>query len=406
MTHKPINQAIILAGGKGTRLGDATKDTPKPMLPILEGGRPFIECLIDGVARRGYQDIVIVAGHLGDVIETEFHGRDWRNAHISVLREQQPLGTGGCLAAFAHRLEDRFVMMNGDALFDMNLRALEIAAGDLGTTATLALRKVDDVSRFGRVTVDGTAIRAFHEKDPTFEGEGLINGGIYCFDKKIVDLIHPGACSLETDVFPVLASQEQVHGVQFDGYFLDIGVPESLAQGRRELPEVLRRPAVFFDRDGVLNKDEGYTHRVEDLQFLPGAIEAIRHVNDKGWLAIVVTNQAGVARGYYTMDDVRKFHAAMQGELYKAGAYIDEFYVAPYHPDGIIPEFSIAHEDRKPGPGMILKAFQDWNITPEQSFLVGDKPSDVKAAKTAGLKGVFYDGGNLHSLVLQHMQAD
>lgn len=148
------------------------------------------------------------------------------------------------------------------------------------------------------------------------------------------------------------------------------------------------RPAAFLDRDGVINVDHGYVFRPEALAFTPTAIEAIRALNDAGYLVIVVTNQSGVARGLFGADDVERFHSHMQQALARGGARIDAFYFCPFHPDGTVDVFAREHEDRKPSPGMLLRAMRDWRIDPARSFMIGDKASDVEVAERAGIDGV------------------
>ena len=145
------------------------------------------------------------------------------------------------------------------------------------------------------------------------------------------------------------------------------------------------RPAAFLDRDGVINVDHGYTYRPEDLVFTPTAIEGIRLLNRAGYLVIVVTNQSGVARGLYGIDDIERFHAHMQAELGRAGARIDGFYHCAYHPEGVIAEFAREHEDRKPAPGMLLRAMREWNVRRDGSFMIGDRTSDGESAAAAGI---------------------
>ena len=149
-----------------------------------------------------------------------------------------------------------------------------------------------------------------------------------------------------------------------------------------------RRPAAFLDRDGVINIDLGYVSRIEDLAFTPTAINGIRALNEADYLVLVVSNQSGVARGLFTMNDVDRFHEHMRCELAAQGARIDAFYYCPYHRDGVIAQFAIDHEDRKPGAGMLLRAMRDWSIAPERSFMIGDKPSDMTAAARAGIRGL------------------
>lgn len=166
------------------------------------------------------------------------------------------------------------------------------------------------------------------------------------------------------------------------------------------VPVPVAKPALFLDRDGVLNEDRGYVHRWEDFQWVPGARETVATFNRAGWLVIVVTNQSGVGRGYYSEDDVHALHARMQADLTRAGGRIDAFYHAPQHPDA--PVEAYRHPDpplRKPNPGMILQALADWPIDREASLLIGDKPSDLEAALRAGIRGVLFDGGDLHAFL-------
>lgn len=390
-------QALFLVGGRGTRLGAMSANTPKPMQEIAPGVR-FLDLLLENAARMGFADLVLLAGHLGDQVETAYHDRRVGEATIRVVRESQPMGTGGALAQAAEALDEHFVLLNGDSFFDINLRALTAAPLPEGG-GRLALRMVEDTARYGSVRLNDAKISAFVEKNPDLTGPGLINGGIYYLDRAMVSRIEAPS-SIESDVFPELVREGRLEGLPFEGYFLDIGLPETLAQAQRETAALRVRPAAFLDRDGVLNEDHGYTHRMDDLAWMPGAREAIRLLNDRGYRVIVVTNQAGVARGFYDEDAIGTFHAGMQAQLAEVGAFVDAFYHCPYHADGKVPAYTVEdHPDRKPNPGMILRALKDWHVDKDKSFLIGDKPSDMEAARRAGLPGHLYTGGNLQALV-------
>jgi D-glycero-D-manno-heptose 1,7-bisphosphate phosphatase len=160
------------------------------------------------------------------------------------------------------------------------------------------------------------------------------------------------------------------------------------------------KPALFLDRDGVLNEDQGYVHRWDDFRWIPGAREAVAAFNRAGWLVIVVTNQSGVGRGYYSEADMHALHARMTAELRAAGAHVDALYFCPEHPEAADPRYR--HPDppnRKPNPGMILQALADWPIDRQRSLLVGDKPSDLEAALRAGIRGVLFEGGDLKAFL-------
>ena len=166
------------------------------------------------------------------------------------------------------------------------------------------------------------------------------------------------------------------------------------------MPETLLRPALFLDRDGVLNEDPGYVYRWEDFRWIPGARETVAAFNRAGWLVIVVTNQSGVGRGYYTEADVHQLHERMAQDLARVGGRIDAVYHAPHHPDATLEIYRHPDPpDRKPNPGMILRALAEWPIDREASLLIGDKPSDLEAALRAGIKGVLFEGGDLQQFL-------
>jgi D-glycero-D-manno-heptose 1,7-bisphosphate phosphatase len=392
-----VKQALFLVGGRGTRLGALSANTPKPMQEIAPGVR-FLDLLLDQAARHGFTDIILLAGHLGEQVEATYDGQRVREATIRVIREPSPQGTGGALKLVAGALDPTFVLSNGDSFFDFNLRAL--AARPLGESlGRIALRHVPDAGRYGSVQLDGARISAFLEKDPTRTGPGVINGGVYLLNRDITRQLSAPS-SLEVDAFPKLVAERRLEGMQFDGYFLDIGLPETLALAKSETAALLVRPAVVFDRDGVLNEDTGYTHRPDQLVWRTGAREAIRMLNDRGYYVFVATNQAGVARGLYDEAAISAFHAHMQEQLAEAGAHIDAFYHCPFHPEGSVAQYRVAdHPDRKPNPGMILRAIGEWPVDRTRSFLIGDRQSDIEAAERAGLPGHLYEGGSLADLV-------
>jgi D-glycero-D-manno-heptose 1,7-bisphosphate phosphatase len=229
-----IEQALILVGGKGTRLGAITAQTPKPLLEIAPG-RVFLDYALTHLACEGVKQTILLAGHLGEQVEARYQGATLWGMKISVIREPEPAGTAGALLYAKDVLEPVFYMLNGDSLFKFPTRELGNVLGpdDMGA---LALRRVENASRYGAVTLENGRILAFREKDPSLTGSALINGGVYALRKTILAQIAASPCSIESDVFPALAIVGVLAGAEFDGYFLDIGLPDTLEQGRRELP--------------------------------------------------------------------------------------------------------------------------------------------------------------------------
>ena len=161
----------------------------------------------------------------------------------------------------------------------------------------------------------------------------------------------------------------------------------------------MKSKAVFFDRDGVLNKDVDYLYKISDLRWVEGAREAVAYLTQLGYKIFIVTNQSGIARGFYTVEDMQKLHENMQRKIAASGGRIEKIYYCPHHPEGSVPEYTGVCDCRKPKPGMLLQALAEYDIDKEQSFLVGDSKRDVEAAEAAGVEGYLYTGGNLLDFV-------
>ncbi len=394
-------QAVILAGGRGTRLGPLTRQIPKPLLPI--GGRPFLDHLVWNLSRHGIDDIILSCGYLGEQIADHFRGRGEGKVRIRSFIESTPLGTGGALRFLAPELADHFFLLNGDSLFDINYLDLPLPSGiSADALATLALHPVSDASRYGRVETNGARIVRFLEKD-AHPHPGLIHAGLCWLDRPLVDRIPDGFSSLERDLFPLLATEGRLFGKQYGGYFIDIGIPDDYHRADRALLSWHRRPALFFDRDGVINVDHGYIHTPDQFEWISGAIQAIRWCNEHGHLVIIVTNQSGIARGLYDDAQFWALTAWMADELATRGAHMDAVYYCPHHPSaGMAPQ---SCRCRKPHPGLLEQAMSEWDVDRGRSLLIGDKASDLEAAQRAGITGHLFPGGRL-DLFLQEVIHD
>ena len=392
---------MILAGGRGTRLGALAEATPKPVLDV--GGKPFLFWLMRELQRFGIERFVILGGHLAPALVREVEALTPmlpKAAGVEVLAEPSPSGTAGALLGAADRLDERFLLCNGDSLFDTNLAPLlaEAAADPASVLARLLLRRTADTARYGAVTLQDDRVSAFRERPKTSSCGGLVNAGIYAVDRAILARLAP-VCSLERDVLPALATEGVLRGTVAAGWFIDIGVPEDLARARAELPGRLARPALFLDRDGVLNVELGHVGTRARFEWMAGAREAVRLATDAGWHVFVVTNQSGVARGLYDEQAVRALLDWMAEEIRRAGGTIGDARYCPFHPEAPLPEYRRASDWRKPGAGMLLDLMRAWTLDPARCVMVGDKPTDMEAAAGAAMEGHMFVGGNLHAFV-------
>jgi D,D-heptose 1,7-bisphosphate phosphatase len=363
-------------------------------------GVPFLEILIAEASRRGFSRIVLLASP-GASPAIDFARELDRSRRfccgIDVLVVPEEVGTAGALRFAAPRLEEQFVLLDGQTWFDFNWLDLASALRSMpSATGVLALRRDPEGSHDGVVVLDGEKVVSF---EPRQGAPGsLMNAGVLVCRRTVLEQL-PAAGSLETAVLPKLAAEDRLGGRVYDGFYVDIGVAAGIEQALAEVPLIRQRPAAFLDRDGVLNVDHGYVHRPRQLTWIPGAVDAVKWLNDRGFYVFVITNQSGVARGYFTEDDVRRFHAHLAAELRGAGAGIDDFRFCPHHPQATVMHYRAACHWRKPQPGMILDLMQHWPIVAHRSFVIGDKSSDVQAATAAGIRGYRFTPGNLCDLV-------
>lgn len=385
-------QCVILVGGLGTRLGALTGGLPKPLTTV--GGRPFLAYLLWHARRFGFRRVLLLAGHRGEAVRQFATDPHWTEGlDVEVVVEPEPLGTGGALRNAVDRLDERFLLLNGDSLFDFNWLDLQALAIDHpGNPVAMSLRHEPDASRFGVVERDGERVIGFSERGDA--RGGAINGGVYLLRREVAAAC-PDHGSFERDVLPKLAAENRLVGRPQQGFFLDIGIPAALEAAQTLTPASTRRGAVFFDRDGVLNVNHGYIHRWDQFEWVEGAAEAVKLANDRNLFAFLVTNQSGVARGYYEEAAIHVLHEEMQRALRAMGAHLDDIRYCPHHPEGVIPKYARASDWRKPEPGMILDLARHWPVDMERSVLIGDNTSDLEAAAAAGIAGRLFESGRL-----------
>ena len=379
-----MRQAIILAGGFGTRLQKVVKDNPKPMAPIQN--RPFLFYLLSYLKKNKFTDIVISVGYLKEQI-IEYFGDNFLGMNISYAIEEKPLGTGGAIINSLQNIDQSqpVVVLNGDTFIEIDYDELLENHDRSEKIITIALKNIENSSRYGFVEIQNGIICSFKEKSLTPQS-GYINSGVYVIDPAIfTQHTFEKKFSFETDFLVKCTKILQINTFKADNYFIDIGIPEDYQRSQAEIPQIARNKALFLDRDGVINIDHGHVGKIEDFDFVDGIFELCQKAQNSGHLIVIITNQAGIAKGYYSEEDFLTLTSWMETEFRKNGVTISKTYYCPYHIEGKIEKYKKESEDRKPNPGMILKAIKEFNIDPNQSILIGDKDTDIEAGERSGV---------------------
>ncbi len=396
----------IIAGGKGTRLG--SQELPKPMVQIA--GKPILEYQIEIAKKYCLNDIFIFSGYNADKIVNYFgNGKKW-GVNISHIIEEVPMGTSGAIKQNEHIFNDRFMVLYGDTIFDIDLKRMIEFDSLRKPVGTLLVHPNDHPDDSDLVEIDSQFnIVQFHSK-PHPEGKyfrNLVNAALYILSPEIFKYIPSNQKSdFGKDIFPViLQNAGSLNAYPTSEYIKDMGTPERLKKVSDDLisGKIARlnvgnkRKAIFLDRDGVINEEKGNLFRIDDFVLIPGVTEAIKKINQSEYLAIIVTNQPVIAKGFCSEKELRKIHDKMEYQLGQQGAFIDAIYYCPHHPErgfaNEIPSLKFNCECRKPKTGMITSAKTDLNIDLTGSFIIGDSTTDIQTGINAGLNTILVRSG-------------
>ena len=371
-------EAVVLAGGFGTRLAHVVPDVCKPMAPVA--GEPFLRRVLDQLDAAGFARVVIADGYRREQIESYFMGT-YRGLEVDYSPEDSPLLTGGAVRrALRMCTRPEVFVLNGDTWLDVDFDEMEASlAAHPGARCCIAAKRMERFDRYGTLDVapDGR-VRAFREKAPC--DEGLINGGTYLIRRGALEA-GPDVFSLENDWFARVVAEGALVACGTEGGFIDIGVPEDYERAQEMFASAGDSCRLaMFDRDGTVNVDTVHMHRIEDCELIESTVEIMRRYSeDPAWRVAVVTNQAGIAKGLYTVGDMRLLHRQMAEMLRERGVEVDAWYFCPHHPD-----YTGECTCRKPEPGMLLRAMRDFRAGPAECAMCGDKESDRLAAEAAG----------------------
>jgi D,D-heptose 1,7-bisphosphate phosphatase len=391
-----------MAGGKGTRVSSIANDIPKPMIPIC--GKPILEHQIDCLKRNGLTEIIIVIGHLGQHIKDYFDDGRRFGCNISYYTETEPLGTAGSLYKLKN-LSDNFILLNGDVIFDIDFSRMTAFHHEKKADVTLAVHPNSHPFDSAVIFSNGNnqVTHWLNKEDERTYYKNQVNAGIHILSAEFLKNCPQSKdkIDLDRDMLKPSISGGKIFAYSTPEYIKDMGTPERYAQVTSDIENGIvkqknlsvRQKCVFLDRDGTINKFNDFITKPEDFELLDGAAEAIKKINSLGYLAIVITNQPVIARGEADFETLDLIHMKMETDLGKHGAYIDDLFFCPHHPDkgftGERPEYKINCDCRKPKPGMILKAAEKYNIDLSQSYMAGDDKRDTGAAQAAGCRPVF-----------------
>lgn len=394
-------QAVIMAGGKGTRLRSVTGDElPKPMAPVA--GKPILQWQIEALRRCGVTDILLITGYLGEKIEAFFGDGSTFGVRIRYYREQQPLGTAGALVEVEELLESDFLLVFGDTIFDISIDRMLAYHREKRAEVTLFAHPNShpfDSDVLLRES-DGRVCGFLPKGEVRTEWyDNCVNAGFYIVHRTLCKRIPRGEkTDLEKQVLWPLAGQGgAVYAYLSPEYIKDVGTPERIETAATEIESGVvaarnlnkKQKCVFLDRDGTVNQYRGLISDPMQLELENGAAEAIRLLNASGYLTIVVTNQPVVARGMCGMEDVETIHRKLQTLLGQQGAYLDGILFCPHHPDSGYPEenpaYKIPCHCRKPEIGMLTVCAERYNIDMSQSWMVGDTTTDIQTGINAGV---------------------
>lgn len=395
-------QAVIMAGGKGTRLRDITNDEiPKPMAPIA--GKPILRWQVEHLREQGVSDIVMIIGHLGHKIREYFGDGTAFGIHIYYINETTPLGTAGALSMLPPLLkENNFFLVFGDVLFDIDLRRMYCFHQKQHALATLFIHPNSHPFDSDLVVCgEESQVLRFDSKNNVrnYWYHNCVNAGLYLMNREICQYVPPDTkVDMEKQLLPQLISMGKgIYGYQSTEYIKDVGTVERITKAEKELRSGYiagrslkrKQKAIFLDRDGTINRKNGLIYKEEQFVLEDCAVEAIKRINQSGYLAIVITNQPVVARGMCDITEVEQIHRKMETLLGQMGAYLDGIYFCPHHPDKGYPEENPTYKIhcccRKPDIGMVEKAMQRNNIDLSKSWMIGDSTVDIQTGSNAGM---------------------
>lgn len=402
-----------MAGGRGTRISELFPDIPKPMIPVC--GISVLEREICSLKEQGFTDIILTVGYKAEIIMNHFGNGENYGVNIDYFVEEEPLGNAGALFHLKDKLTEDFLLLNADAMFNVDFnRFVEFHKAHNGKV-TLFTHPNNHPYDSGLIIAnkDNQVEQWLSKEDirPQYY-QNRVNAGLHVISPKILNMkVNTTKVDLDRQVLKPLCGTGKMYCYDSPEYVKDMGTPDRYEGVCKDFEKGIvearnlrnKQKAIFLDRDGTINKYVGFLRKTEQFELLDGVSEAIKKINQSGYLAVVITNQPVIARGEVTYEGLQEIHNKMETLLGKDGAYLDAIYYCPHHPDsgfeGEIKELKIDCNCRKPKPGLLLQAAKELNIDLTQSWMIGDSDTDVKAGEAAGCKGRRIEEGKLLEVI-------
>jgi len=386
--------AVVLVGGKGSRLGNLTKNTPKPLLKI--NNQIFLDTLIAKLIKYKFNKIYLLCSFKKEKFFRLYNNKIIHNSKIMCIDEGNPKGTGGALYKLKNIVKRDFLLINGDTYFDIDIsKLLENKFKD--NICTIALTSNKKYKK--NIKINNIKINRNNQIQFSKDFSSLMNGGIYFFKKKIFKFIIKKKCSLENDILKNLIIKKKIHGIVFKEKFVDIG-SHKMIKFLKKKKDFFKQKTIFLYIDGVINrlKKNDYIKKYSEFNFLPGVIDGIKYINKKNYLVIIITNQACIGKSIISEKTLDSIHDKMKKHLKsKKNAHIDDIYYSPYYKYSNNSKYRKNEFDRKPNPGMLIKAIKKWNVNTKKSLFLGDSVTDYRLSKKMRIKFYYKSNSKLIS---------
>jgi D,D-heptose 1,7-bisphosphate phosphatase len=371
--------AVILAGGRGSRIKNITNKIPKPLIKFNK--IPILSFILQHLCKYNFNKIFILTSYKSNKIFNKYHKKKFNLIKVECIKEKKRLGTWGAVFNLKKKLQNKFIVVNGDTIFNNKLENLlkfklnkEKMAMFISNNHSYKENK-----KLKNIKLDKKNNIIFSNTSK------FINAGQYYISKKIFKDKYANKQSIEDHIIPELIAKKKIKGTIENKRVIDIGTKKNLVYAKKNIPAITKKPAVFFDRDGVINYNYGYVFKWKNFKFRPGIIKALKYLSKKKIYIFIVTNQAGIAKGLYKEKDFYILHKKIKNYLLNKGIFINEVKFSPYHPNAIIKKYKKKSDFRKPGNLMIEELFSEWNIIRKKSFMIGDSSTDRLAAKKSRL---------------------